>query len=437
MKKITVLGLWHQGIVGAACLADMGYDVIAADYSTETIKALNSGESPIYEPGLNELLDKGIKKGNLCFTDDLKHAVNNREAVLLMFDTPVDENDKSDPRFIFDIVKEIALHLSNEVLIYITSQVPVGSCDKIKNIIAETNPGLKFYISYSPENLRLGQAINRFLYPPLPVIGADDITGFEKTKNLFIDFEGEWHHIQLKSAEMVKHALNAFLATSVCFGNEIGNLCDELGVDGFQVAKALKMEERIGSKASILPGLGFSGGTLARDVQILRSFGDEKKLDTPFFDGLWKSNLHQNDLVKRKLKKVFGNLKGIKISVFGLTYKPDTSTLRRSASIKIIEDLLNEKAEILSHDPRADKTELQQYSHINFQEDPYDAVKDANALVLVTPWKQYKEINFNIVKTIMAPKPIIIDTANLWDSDMLVDLDFAYLNIGQGKRIVK
>lgn len=433
MKEIVVIGLWHQGLVGACCLADHGFKVIGTDYDETIVENLNKGKTHIFEPGLDDLLIKGLNSGNLTFSTDIKNSVIDKKEILLMYDTPVNESDEIDLTIFWKTIKDISQVIEDDALIYITSQIPVGTCDLIRNYILNNNPGIKIHISYSPENLRLGKAIERFLQPPLPVIGAESSYAFERTKNLFYLTSINWIQVELKTAEMVKHALNAFLATSICFGNEIGNICDELGVDGYEVIRALKLEERVGSKAMILPGLGFSGGTLARDIQTLRGFGDINNLDTPFFDGLWQANIQQNNLVLRKLKKAFGNLEGINITIFGLTYKPDTSTLRRSAAIEITNKLISEKAIVSTHDPKVNMDELKTYSGFTFYEDMYEAAKNANAIVLITPWKDYKTIDFKIIRSVMKSNPLIIDTANLWNATELEEMGFVYLNIGRGR----
>lgn len=433
MKEIVVIGLWHQGIVGAACMADFGYKVTGADCDSEVIRILKMGKAPIFEPGLDDLLSKGILSGTLCFSTDIKQSVIGKKEILLMYDTPVNDKDESDLSIVWKTIDEIAPVIENDALIHITTQIPVGTCDLIKSFIFKKNPKINFHITYSPENLRLGNAINRFRNPQLPVIGAESTIGFERTKSIFQHISVNWLQVELKTAEMVKHALNAFLATSICFGNEIGNICDEIGVDGYEVVRALKLEERVGPKAMILPGLGFSGGTLARDIQTLRALGDKYNLETIFFDGLWQSNLNQNNLVLRKLKKVFGKLEGINIAIFGLTYKPDTSTLRRSAAIEIIKGLASEKAILSTHDPKVNMEELSTYTGFYFYEDLYKAAENANAIVLLTPWKEYENIDFKKIHGLMKSAPLIIDTANLWVSKELEDLGFTYLNIGRGR----
>jgi UDPglucose 6-dehydrogenase len=300
----------------------------------------------------------------------------------------------------------------------------------IKNV----RPSLKFTLAYSPENLRLGQAIERFRKPPLPIIGSDDDTAFQRLEELYGPCCVAWQTCSLRTAEMSKHALNSFLAMSITFANELGNLCDEVGADGHRLAELLRMEPRIGSKSMLFPGLGFSGGTLARDIQTLRGLGDKFGIDTPQLDGAWESNRQQNNLVVRQLKKHLGiSLKGKKICLLGLTYKPDTSTLRRSAALGVIADLVSEGAEISTSDPRADRNELNSYKGFSFYNEPLDAAKNADALVLMTPWPGYKALDFISLKSVMSGS-LIFDTANLWNVEEVISAGFKYLDIGSGRR---
>ena len=244
----------------------------------------------------------------------------------------------------------------------------------------------------------------------------------------------EWHRVSLRSAEMLKHALNGFLGLSICFANELGNICDAVGADGKRVGEMLRLEPRVGAKAMLLPGLGFSGGTLARDMQTLRGLGRRYHLETPLLDGAWTSNAEQNRLVVRKLTRVIPKLAGARVAVFGLTYKADTSTLRRSAALQVIADLAAEGAIVGAHDPRADRNELNALKGFTYFEDPLDAVIDAQALVLMTPWADYRTIDFQAIKNRMA-KPYVLDTAGLWDADRLTRMGFVYDDIGRGRRL--
>ncbi len=432
-RRIAVIGCWHQGVVAAACLADLGYDVLGADHDGKRVASLNAGKAPLFEPGLDKLLQKAARSGRLKFTTDVANAVIGIRDVLIMFDTPVDEKDQSDLSEIFSTAAEIAPQLENDTVLFVTAQVPVGTCDQIAAILREKNPSVKFGIAYSPENLRLGQAIDRFVDPAMPVIGADDARTLDRVEQLLAPLKVNWARVNLRTAEMAKHALNAFLATSVAFANEIGNLCDEVGADGKRLAEVLRMEERVGRKAMLFPGLGFSGGTLARDMQTLRGLGRQYGLDTPMLDGIWESNRIQNRLVVRKLKKAIGKLDNVPVAVLGLTYKPDTSTLRRSVALEIIGDLLKAGMKVSAHDPMADRGEVAAQTGFKFCEDVYEALKGAQAMVLITGWADYRKLDFKRVKKAMA-RPVIIDVNNMLDADKLKSLGFTYLDIGRGRK---
>jgi UDPglucose 6-dehydrogenase len=320
------------------------------------------------------------------------------------------------------------------VVLYVTAQVPVGTCDRVAEIVAERNPSLRFGVAYSPENLRLGQAIDRFLHPALPVIGSDDPATLDRLEKLLALLHKKWERVGLRTAEMTKHALNSFLATSICFANELGNICDEVGADGQRIAEVLRLEPRIGSKAMLFPGLGFAGGTLARDVHTLRSLGDASGLETLLLDGAWESNRLQNGLVLRKLKKAFSSLEGVRAAVLGLTYKPDTSTLRRSASLEIIADMVREGVRVSAHDPKADRAEVASHTDFRFFEDVYKAVEGADTLVLITAWPEYRSLDFARVRGLMSGD-LFIDTANMLDVGKLQAAGFRYLDIGRGRKV--
>lgn len=433
-SSISVLGLWHQGIVGAACMADLGYDVLAADSDAARIGALNKGKAPLYEPGLDELIQKGLRSGRLRFTADVAGAVKGRPVVMVMHDTPVDENDRSDLSGVLRDVAAFTPNIEDDALIFVTAQVPAGTCGRIVNEIRKTRPSLRFGIAYSPENLRLGQAIERFLKPALPVIGADDAHTLDRVEKLFAPLGVKWMRVNLRTAEMTKHALNAFLATSVTFANEIGNLCDEIGADGVKLAEVLRMEPRVGPKAMLFPGLGFSGGTLARDMQTLREMGDRAGIETLMLDGVWAANRQQNRLVMRKLKRIFGDLAGVRACVLGLTYKPDTSTLRRSAAIEIIAEMVQAGMSVAAHDPKADRAEVARHKEFSFFEDAYDAVRGAQVMVIITGWPEYRKLDFGRVKGLME-KPVIIDVNNMLKADELEAAGFNYLDVGRGRAV--
>lgn len=436
MNKICIVGIWHQGAVAAACLADLGFQVVGVEQDPMRVQDLSAGKAPLFEPGLDELLAKGIRSGNLSFTTSLEEGLSGTRNIFIMFDTPVDENDEIDLSGIFTTAREMAPYVLPASLILVTAQVPVGTCRQISKIIREVNPQSDFGIGYSPENLRLGQAIERFLHPPLPVIGADRAETLDRVEQLLSVLPVSWMRVDLQTAEMTKHALNAFLAVSICFANELGNICDAVGADGIKMAQALRLEPRIGSKAMLFPGLGFSGGTLARDMRTLQNLGDRFEIETTLIDGAWESNQRQNRSVVRNLKRTFGSLAGLRVGVLGLTYKPDTSTLRRSASLEIIREILSEGAEVKAYDPKADPYELEKHSEIHVYPDAYSAAENSDVLILITPWPEFKSLDYQRIFSIMK-KPVIFDTQNVLDPNALSAIGFSYFGIGRGAGLLQ
>jgi len=429
--RVAVLGLWHQGVVAAACFADLGYEVVATDASPAVVTGLQGGKLPVFEPGLEDLVGKGLASGKLHFVQGFAAAARDADIVCVMIDTPVDENDVSDLSSIFDAAHDIAPVLKNKTVVYVTSQIPIGTCAKIQEIL-DAGAGRKIAIGYSPENLRLGIALQRFLHPPLPVIGTDDVSTFETLVAFLSPLTKEWQNCGIATAEMLKHALNGFLAVNICFGNEIGNLCDAVGADGGALAKLLRLEPRVGPNAMLTPGLGFAGGTLARDMMTLRTIGDRYGIETLLLDGAWNTNKGQNKLVVHRLGELLGNLAGKRICVLGLTYKADTSTLRRSAALEVIEDLHAAGAKVHANDPGADREELTKLDTFEFVEDVYEAAEGADAVILMTPWHFYKEIDLKRLHSVMRGD-VLFDTARLWSAEAAAGLGFTYIDIGGGR----
>ncbi len=430
-ESITVIGLWHQGVVGAACLADAGFDVVAGDSDSARVERLRHGDPPVYEPGLEELLKKGLGQGRLRFTSDLEQAVQGCTQVWLMHDTPVDEDDNPDISSVVSDLQKIAAGLANGVPILVTAQVPVGTCDMLEQEIRNRRPDLHVGIAYSPENLRLGQAIERFRHPALPVVGTNHDWVFERLSRVLGVFHEEWQRCDLRTAEMLKHALNAFLATQVTFGNEIGNLCEAVKVDGRRLAELLRLEPRVGPRAMLSPGLGFSGGTLARDTRTLLRIGRNKGVPTPFLDGLWAANQKQLLLPVRRLDEILGGLRGRRIAVWGLTYKPGTSTLRRSASLMIIAELLRSGASVRAYDPRADLSELTEAT-FEVREDALSPCDGADALLVITGWPEFKSQDFAEVARRMRGN-IVFDCNNMLSPDELAAQGLRWQGIGIGR----
>lgn len=430
--KVCVIGIWHLGSVTAACLADLGCNVIGVDSDKTRVDDLNKAIPPLFEPGLADLMLKGIKAKRLEFTADLKSALIGANFAIIGFDTKVDDNDQVDLSEINQTTQQLADWLQNGTIIIISSQIPVGTSEIVKSIIKSQKPKLDFDVAYVPENLRLGQAISRFMNPERIVIGADNEVTLNKVEAFFSVIKGQKLKMNLRSAEMTKHALNAFLATSISFANEIANICDEVGADALKVAAALRSDSRIGPKALLKPGLGFAGGTLARDIKVLQKLGKEAGYETRLIDGVFEVNRQQNKMIAGKLEKIYGSVQNLTVGVFGLTYKAGTSTLRRSASLEIIKDLVSRGAKIKAYDPKADLREIQGPIEFEFCSDPFEAAKGTDALIFVTDWPEFRELDFTRIKTLMK-KPVLIDAQNMLDSESLIQKGFVYLGVGRGQ----
>ena len=432
MGKVCVIGIWHLGMVASACLADLGYVVVGVDKDLEKVKGLNRGTSVLFEPGIEELLAKNISAQRLSYTTDLPQALKGAQYTLITYDTPVNDRDEVELSELLTTASQLAQYLDNDSTIIVSSQVPVGTCEQIEGIIRQANPALRFDIAYSPENLRLGRAIGRFQNPQAIIIGANSASTLNRVKQFFEPIKATKLTMDLRSAEMTKHALNAFLATSISFINEIANLCDGVGADALKVAEALRLDERIGPKAMLTPGLGFAGGTLARDLKILNDISSKLDYKAYLVDAVLKINERQNRQVVQRLQSFVGSLENLTIGVLGLTYKAGTSTLRRSSALEIIRELVARGAKVKAYDPHADLGEVKLHHDFEFCSDAYEVAKDSDGLVIVTEWPEFKDLDFPLIKSLMR-KPIIFDTKNMLDSERMNELGFLYLGIGRGK----
>ncbi len=431
-SKVCVIGIWHLGSIYSACLSELGYAVVGVDKDSDRVANLNKGIPPLYEPDLNELILKNIQSERLHYTTDLKDALRDARFIFITFDTNVDDNDDVDLSEVYDAVSASTEGLEDKSVIIVSSQVPVGTCEDLRLLIKRKCPSLNFDVAYVPENLRLGKAINIFMNPERIVIGANSEPTLDTVERFFDVISAPKLRMSLRSAEMTKHALNAFLATAVSFGNEIGNICDIVGADALKVAEALQTDSRIGRKAMIKPGLGFAGGTLARDIKALQKIGKKASYQPNLINGVYEVNLRQNKMVVGRLQKVYGSIENLTVSIFGLTYKAGTSTLRRSASIEIIKDLISQGVKVKAYDPKADLREFGGKIDFEFCSNPFLAAQDTDALIFVTDWPEFKELDFSKLKLLMR-KPVVIDAQNMLNTASLVQKGFIYLGMGRGQ----
>jgi UDPglucose 6-dehydrogenase len=379
---IYIKGLWHQGLVAAAVWSKMGSQVVCLCDSIEEVIRLQNGEMPIFEPGLSDLIATGVEKGNLSFRL-IDYDLPTPNFLALMHDTEVDESDIVNTRIIFDDLSKLLPFIKADTEILITAQVPAGTTQKISEQIQK---GLRTIprISYMPENLRLGQGIERFEFPRLPVIGISNPDSCIHLAKLFAP-EIELHFCKIIEAEVLKSALNGFLALSITYGNEISEICDLLGASGARVMKLLQIEERIGSKVPILPGLPFSGGTLGRDVQNLRGM---VKAKNGVIDGIWISNHTRKNYLIEYILGVLSANNAHTVGLIGLTYKTGTSTLRRSLAVEVAENLYGNKVEVFGYDPMFQVFDVPLSASIKLQTSLDSLIFNASILVIMTPWPE-------------------------------------------------
>jgi UDPglucose 6-dehydrogenase len=384
----------------------MGHTVTGLDFDSNVIGDLQKARTPVSEPGLPELIQEMLEKKTLRFTQDPRDAVMDADVIWIAFDTPVDEQDNADIAFIESNFNRITPYIRDGTRIIISSQVPVGFTRHIYDMFNKENPGKTVFFAYSPENLRLGKALKVFLEPDRIIIGVRP-----EEKKLFLPVFAsisdrlEW--MSVESAEMTKHAINAFLATSICFANEIASVCERMGADAKEVERGLKTEERIGPKAYLNPGNAFSGGTLARDVQFLQKIGRKNHLPMYLINSVLESNDFHKKWVQRKCEETLGGLKGKHIAVLGLTYKPGTNTLRRSLSVELCCWLKEQGADVTAFDPAIQKLPPELDTIISLSSDIAGSIENADCIIIATEWPYFKTIELGI-KTIMRTK-IIID----------------------------
>ncbi|MBU1179856.1 nucleotide sugar dehydrogenase [Patescibacteria group bacterium] len=429
--KIGVVGLWHLGEIYSACLSELGHDVIGFGADEETVNNLNKGVPPLKEPDLEDILKKNIGLGRLNYSSDFKK-IRDCDIVWLAFDTPVDKNDEIDLCPIYDFFKNYSEYFRGGALIIISSQIPVGTCDIISRLIKKMRPNLEFDVAYLPENLQLGMAVKSFLKPDRIVVGASNKETKEKIKNIFSLLKTNFLFMSAASAEMSKHALNAFLATSLSFIYDIADLSQEAGADITDVSKALRADKRIGAGAYLDAGIGFSGGTLARDLKIIANKGLELNIETPVISAVFQKNYSRPGKAISYLQKYLGQLKDKKVSIYGLTYKPGTSTLRRSLSIEIINKLKGAGVDISACDPEALQDEVRKLG-IKFSKDHYICAKGSQAAIFITNWPEFKNIDLGRLKAQMSEPFIFFDTRNFFqDKEKEIrGLGFFYIGIGR------
>lgn len=426
--KVCVQGLWHLGSVTAACLASVGHDVVGLDADKKTIDGLMQGKAPLLEPGLDDLLHAGITKGHLSFTTVIADAAAGAEVLWVAFDTPVDDDDKADVEFVLNQIKSVLPLLADGTVVLVSSQMPVGSIRNLEAFMRKSLPNKQLNFACSPENLRLGKALDVFLKPDRIVVGVRTADAKSKLEKMLLPITDRIEWMSVESAEMTKHAINSFLATSVTFANEIAAICELVGADAKEVERGLKTEMRIGSKAYLGPGGPFAGGTLARDIEFLGVESRAKNLVTPLLSSVRTSNDEHKNWVRRKLLERFPSLKGVTIAIWGLTYKPGTDTLRRSLAVELCDWLIEQRAIVHVHDPVVRQLPERWSGLVVSHVHALDAVTGASALVVGTEWPEFRQAAAEL-NSVANPNLAIID-ANRHLQAALAPSGLTYIAVG-------
>jgi len=430
---IAVIGTGYVGLVTGACFAEFGVDVTCVDIDAEKIARLSAGEMPIYEPGLEQLVTKNMQSGRLRFTTDIKLAVEQALVIFLAVGTPPKSDGAPDLSFVEAAARSVADHMNGYKVIVTKSTVPIGTGEYLRKFIREHQKSqLTFGIVSNPEFLREGAAISDFMRPDRVVLGSRDDEAIAIMRDLYRPLyliEAPFVLTSLEAAELTKYAANAFLATKISFINEIANLCESIGCDVHDVARAIGMDRRIGSKF-LHPGPGFGGSCFPKDTEALASVAREFGRDSMIVDAVIEVNRRQREAMVPKIEKLVGNLKGKTIAILGLAFKPETNDMREAPAIDIIIGLMERGATVQAYDPVAMSEAAEVLPQVNYAADEYEAVTDADALVFVTEWNQFRALDMRRIRDLMR-SPRIADLRNIYEPADMRELGFEYVGVGR------
>ena len=434
MRNITIIGTGYVGLVSGAGISDFGHKVICADVVKSKIKCLQDGEIPIYEPELDDLVERNAKAGRLSFTTDVAGAVQTAEVVFIAVGTPQSANGEADISAIETVAKTIGENLNTYKVICTKSTVPIGTGDRVCEIVEENMPeeGKFDYVS-NPEFLREGSAVKDFLWPDRVVIGATSERAFEVMRDVYRPLyvnEKPMLYTNIATAEMIKYASNAFLALKISYINEIANLCEEVGADVHQVAKAMGQDGRISSKF-LHPGPGFGGSCFPKDTQAIAALSRKKGVPLSTIDAAIGSNDIQKKRMFQKLVSLLGKeIKGKTVAILGLAFKPNTDDVRESASIDMIRGILEGGGVVRAYDPIANETMKSYYPDLNYFDSWEKACESADAVAIMTEWNEFRGMALEKLKSLMK-SPILLDTRNIFSIEKLIELGFQFDNVGR------
>ena len=431
--KITMVGTGYVGLTVGTCLAELGNDVICVDIDENKVNSLNNGEVPIYEPGLDNMLKRNFKSKRISFTIDVKGAIQTSDVIFIAVGTPPGKDHKADLSFVKQVAKDIGTYMNGYKVVVDKSTVPVGTAQLVSEIIKENQlEPIDFDVVSNPEFLREGEAINDFMMPDRVVIGADSEKAKNMMENIYKGIARTNKPIMFtdtKSAEIIKYASNAMLATRISFMNEIAKLCEKSGGDVKEVAKGMGLDSRIGPRF-LQAGVGYGGSCFPKDVKALAQTMNHHEVESKILQSVEHVNEEQKKSLLPKIKKLLPDLNGKTIAIWGLAFKPKTDDMREAPSVVVIEQLQNEGARIRAFDPVAQESAKKMLNNVEYFSDPYDAIKDADMLVIVTEWNEFRNLDKQKMKELMK-HPNILDGRNVYGPNEMKELGFNYIGVGR------
>jgi len=430
MSSIAVIGTGYVGLTTAVCLSELGHRVSGVDIDEEKIAALQDGKATIYEPGLDDLLPKNLKSGRLKFTTDYKQAIPGAEFVFIAVGTPPRRRGEADLVFVKQAAKSLAGAMKSTVTIVNKSTVPIGTGDIVSRIVSENlQTEIPFTVVSNPEFLREGSAVYDFMHPDRLVFGSHDAGAAQAVAELYKTLKARILITDLYTAEMIKYASNAFLATRISFINEIARICERVDADVKVVSEGMGLDRRIGP-LFLDAGIGYGGSCFPKDVKALARMAEAMGYHPELLDAVMEINLDQRTLVVEKLREVLGALRDQTIGILGLSYKPDTDDVREAPSIDVIQNLLQKGARVRVYDPKAMPTMQRQLNSIQYCRDPYELATGADGLMIVTEWDEFRTLDLDRIKKVMR-RPVMVDGRNLFDPKTMRELGFVYRGVGR------
>jgi len=430
MSSISVIGMGYVGLTTATCLADFGHQVIGVDIDAEKVARLQTGEPTIYEAGMAELMARGMKGKRLRFTTDYADAIPGSEFVFIAVATPMGRRGEADLVFVKQAARSIAGEMRDPITIVNKSTVPIGTGDIVSRIVQENlSRDVSFRVVSNPEFLREGSAVHDFLHPDRLVFGARERSAAEAVAKVHEKIDARVLFTDLYTAEMIKYASNAFLATRISFINEIARICERLDADVKVVAEGMGLDHRIGP-LFLEAGIGYGGSCFPKDVKALARMAETMGYHPELLDAVMEINLDQRKLVVEKLREVLGGLRDQQVGVLGLSYKPNTDDMREAPSLDVIQNLLQKGALVRVYDPAAMPVAQQQLNSVRYCDDAYAVATGADALLVVTEWDEFRRLDLSRIKSLMR-RPVLVDGRNIFEPKAMRDLGFVYRGVGR------